>query len=531
MLASWVSPTPLTTGQDHQATRAMCEVLYGQLLPGITNVTDRGRYFSLYPWLLWAMDQESLPLDQRTEWLRRADCLFTLIGLRHGQQSADPGHSLALVGNSTLDGALRAAEAGEAPRLSTYATQEEVDARYFKNRRGGLGQYYLGSLELLRLLGLDDRGRVTWTRGLGEDLAKAADRELDRAAFFAALAEDEVDPARLDALSAFCPCQLSQRVAERDALLEVLLGGAARDRDADPRRHSLGLLLDLAPRLGALGERLDPQRFRGISATGTLPDGSPWALPPKLEATRLKWATYQRNEWLSVALQGVLWASLRELEERDPTPSVSALTEALVAHFVGALDLDPERGVRAEVEALSLPDFRDWTAPEHELGLATRICEESLPGRDAAPVMAASLQLLLALLRRGVMQAPYAAFSVAERQLQDYPANLAALPGLAESWAGLRTREWLAELISTWGVQLHLSVALRKMRQQGNDTFRIRPTDRGLRVEAVPQPTFGNPRFVQAVRVLRDLGLLLPADAEAEGLTPLGTQWRERLHG
>jgi len=36
-------------------------------------------------------------------------------------------------------------------RLSDYATQEDSGERYFKNRMGGLGQYYVGSLAELGL--------------------------------------------------------------------------------------------------------------------------------------------------------------------------------------------------------------------------------------------------------------------------------------------------------------------------------------------------------------------------------------------
>jgi hypothetical protein len=81
--------------------------IYGQLLPGITNVTDRARYYSFYPWMVWAYDQ--LPGEKTqagfVEWVRRADCLFTMIGIRHRYATGGDNfsrHEQGLVGSQTL---------------------------------------------------------------------------------------------------------------------------------------------------------------------------------------------------------------------------------------------------------------------------------------------------------------------------------------------------------------------------------------------------------------------------------------------
>ena len=51
---AWVKPPEPIRGLDHLGVQAPCIALYGQLLPGITNVTDRARYYSFYSWLLWS---------------------------------------------------------------------------------------------------------------------------------------------------------------------------------------------------------------------------------------------------------------------------------------------------------------------------------------------------------------------------------------------------------------------------------------------------------------------------------------------
>jgi len=80
----WVKPPKQIGGLDHLSVQAPCINLYGKLLPGITNVTDRARYYSFYPWIVWALERKGLTYnDAFIDLYRKADCLFTLIAGRH----------------------------------------------------------------------------------------------------------------------------------------------------------------------------------------------------------------------------------------------------------------------------------------------------------------------------------------------------------------------------------------------------------------------------------------------------------------
>ena len=59
-----------------------------------------------------------------------------------------------------------------------------------------------------------------------------------------------------------------------------------------------------------------------------------------------------------------------------------------------------------------------------------------------------------------------------------------------------------------WGIEVHLRVALRKLRGNSRSTFRIRPSDLGMQVIASPPAVHTRPRFSQAIRVLKDIGAL-----------------------
>ena len=87
-------------------------------------------------------------------------------------------------------------------------TPEEAPKRYFKNRLGGLGQYYAGTFRDLGLTGGTARSGIRYTFELGQRAAEAMDRGVDADGFFRVLEQDTVGSDDLDELKQFCPCYL-----------------------------------------------------------------------------------------------------------------------------------------------------------------------------------------------------------------------------------------------------------------------------------------------------------------------------------
>src|SRR5437867_7734120 len=119
----WVEPAKRIRGLDHLGVQAPCIALYAQLLPGITNVTDRARYYSFHPWLIRSFEQRYADhsIDEFRRVLRRAECLFALIAIRHARVVGDDDdgrHGAGMVGRFSL---LRIPEDDKAIELADYA--------------------------------------------------------------------------------------------------------------------------------------------------------------------------------------------------------------------------------------------------------------------------------------------------------------------------------------------------------------------------------------------------------------------------
>ena len=506
----WVIPPKTAGGQDHLAVRAISEAMYAELVPGITNVTERVRCYSFYTWFTWWFSKHSKKkgTEEFVRAFRRAECLHALIGAQHGidEEGADghPAHGQGLAGRDALIGPLLQLGRGSL-RLSRFADPGDRGAeRYFGNDLGGLGQYYLGSLQQLDVMGGNLRHGVRVTDGRGVRVAEAYDSSVDGQLFWETVHHDLVGTERLRQLSGFCPCGLQHNAAEREVLLDTFLA-----RDEHPNVPALTSALRVVLTFLDANSPTDDARdvvwqFRHAAYGAKLPSGEPWSDP-----ARPTWASYQRHELLSVGIQSLLWAVLDECESAQPKWVPRSSTE-LAAWFVEkqrqelpvAWNTMTFAGLVEELRRIMPPvDATDAEAHECQLAHAA-LAEDQVP-----EVTRLVVTLLASLVARG-LEHTYADFGRDARYFRLYELNLHALRKGSDSWQDLTVLDWLMWLVRTWCVGTHLRVALRKLRDEGLDTFCLRPADHGLVFVQQISPTWSNPRIAQLLRALRDLGLV-----------------------
>jgi hypothetical protein len=521
---AWVRPPPQVGGLDHLAVQAPCINVYGRLLPGITNVTDRARYYSFYPWLIWALDQSGHTRfdDDFIERFRRADCLFSLIAERHAVTTGGEyqEHAAAMVGSNTLGSVARSIGQRGSVTLSDYSLREGAKARYFANRLGGLGQYYLGVLRELAVLDGDSSSGIRYTRQVGEVIARHLDAGVNRELFMAVVEADAVTAAQLDDLAALCPCQLEANGGEHEILTELFfVRGLFYNAESLPRRRSLQSILHLAGLLAERGGEINEATFRGCVYTGSLPDGKRWLVPDTLNGNRAKWSIYARNEILSIAVQGLFFSLLDAYEESGLRFATGTeigdwfLTQPEVKEALAEIG-GRQRLYSAVANAKSwLPALGQWHDPAHEIQLMEEVARLShMPKNDENRriILVNSLCALIALAgRRSPKGYQYGDFVFDKGYFEYYPINLQSFDShWNDDWRSLTVKQWLRWLLTRWGIDVHLRVGLRKLRGQSQSTFRVRPSDRGMEVIEVPPAAHTRPRFNQSLRILKDIRAL-----------------------
>lgn len=529
---AWVSPPVPIRGLDHLGVQAPCIALYGQLLPGITNVTDRARYYAFHPWVIWSFERRyaNHSISEFRRVLRRAECLFALVAIRHARVSDDDEgrHGAGMVGRLEL---LRIRE-DEPILLEEYAALEGPK-RYFKNKLGGLGQYYFGPLRDLRILDHSPKGTgfpPGYDRERGRTLAEAFAAGVPEDAFFNAIEATSLTWADLDQLAAFCPCGLRTNAAEHHLLLDLFMARSevyCRDGGLT-RRASLGLILDLVRQHSEDPDYNFESMFRGAAYSGALVDGSSWQVAPALQRVQRGWATYQRNELLSLAVQGLFAAVLRAIERDHGGRLLRAGDAAKIAQKLVPLLGSKLKLPLAEIvdrTRCELPPLADWLSSEHELQRGWKLQSLHLDDDQLEDVATESIAILTALLARGSDGYPYADFELDSAYFDPREIHLLSFREVfLRDWAALTMEEWIGWLSVHWGISRHLQVALRKLRGERRDTFRIRPLEGEFRVVEAPEPTYTVPRIRKTLQILRDLDLIDYDDEGREVLTALGHQ-------
>ncbi len=526
----WTKPPKQSGGRDHLGVQAPAMSIYGRLLPGITNVTDRARYYSFYPWLIWALEQDGHKQynDDFVDSFRKADCLFTLIASSHEREvnHDHAAHTAATVGSSSLYQPAVDLEAGGTLELSAYALLGESPSRYFKNKLGGLGQYYLGVLSELGILNGDSRNGVQYTKPYGVEIARAMDEGVDRERFLSVVRANQVNDDDLKALSDFCPCSLAGNRSEREILRQLFF---VRDQyfseEALPRRRTLQVVAYLHDLCTRNGLELTQEAFRGLVYAGALPDQTALGLPGYLAHTVQRWRFYAEQELLSLATQGLFYAILDAYEESGlRLSSVSRIVDWYLAQpevrdAIDALDgATTFTGILGVVRS-SLPSVSDWRNKNHEHSLAESILslsKERKQVRNRSEIVATCIRVICALIVRSESrdETPFQGLAFPNDYLShQYPINLVSLSEhVSDTWQTLDVTDWLGWLFNQWGISTHLRVALRKLRAQNQSTFQLRPDEYSYTVIGVPEPTHTTPRFAQATRILKDVVALLPDD-------------------
>jgi len=533
---AWVKPAPAVTGQDHLGTIAPAESLYATLLPGITNVTARARYYSFYPWFIREFERRfpKAKPDEFVSALRRSECLFALVAVRHARtlDEVESLHGAGMVGREKLVPAVDGLTGDD--DIVPLAKHADLDSegRYFMNPLGGLGQYYFGPLRELGILGGDTRSRdIRYTPERGAPLADAFGAGVDADTFFGCVSLGSVSASQLDSLAAFCPCGLNSNPAERRQLIDLLIDPSATlGEESQLRRSTLALVLDLASRRATEDLPLADE-FRASVYTAALFDGSPWMVPAHGGPMRV-WSVYAQHELLSIALQGLFWAALSscELAGRRKFRDAADLAAFALGQLHPAFSpQDWASPFSVFVAKHPCPARSDWKANEHEVQAGWRII-----GRDSTPhsVTADAVAILAALLERSGTEDPYANLHFEVGYFDRYGINLRSYLARARGEWSTKPLELVVGSAITWALKTHWRVALQKLADSTpRDTFKVRPLEDDILIVEAPLPMFSVPRIHRVIGLLRDLGALVDDDAGRPSLTKEGVRLREATHG
>lgn len=492
VVPEWTKAGYWSLGRDPLGMQATSVRIYRTLVPGLTNVTNRLRYYSFYCWVV-ALFAEMRHADDDRQWrifIRRAEALYAL-----ACQAINPHSSEGLAGSEWARKYWDSFE-GRDIDLRPHTDSPGDKGQYLMARRGNFGQFYVRSMLEVRLLHpssgvpivTDDRGQAL----AGAFASAVGDATIARLA----RAIDKGTLSKSDLLSigeAVHPSAIRAGTTEMKLLRDFLW---AQEPDASgdtTRRTSAWLLLDFANKGVSVW---DERSVRRALYQRVLPDGSAY---PGRGRVIDRWRAYQANELCHIALEAWLNRIAAALLD-EPVPPAQVLAD-IVASSLPA-------GVRRISFAKWAREVSSASA-EVEEGLSAVVTQALQRPADTAKnsdVLLSAAKLLAALWQKwgdgahGVRE-EVAAFSVhGGSSLAGVLATLAEQKDAPVSAA-------LAATLRRHIIEAHLAIAARKL-ASGTFTYRFLLEDGLLSDGWVAPYAYTNPRLSNLAQFLLDAKLV-----------------------
>lgn len=485
--------------------------LYQRLLPGISNVTLRMRYYGLYAWLSLINAEEGSRSTDPAEWrrlIRRSEALYVLAGVHNGDQAG-------VAGSRWAQAKLNAE--GNRIAFAAHADPDGGATPYLKQAYGAYGAAYGSQLFATSVLAQSENHAIPVPSDeVGMPLAAAFAASMGDAAdlFKKIVREGSVRRSELDELQPALPSQIGKRTAERQLYEDLLFaGGSRREQDDLARRDTLLLLLKCA---GHFERDIYADDVRWLLYASARPDGELFLVENgRLRQHQAKWRVYQANDLLHFAYEGLLKFLLERLAGYPAGTTLTALLDECASLVVAEMESVPE----------TWGDFVGQAVPEANASSENVRSERSLTSWDSMPsgdtgAFTAehawnALQLLATLTRRSEADR-----HTIEAELGTMSKELSHSLVTELTFLSTLTNKNFAvaivDILQKRVVNRHLWVAHRKFRQ-GDYTFLIEADDGRVRLRSSSGPVFTNPRLSSALTFLRDIHLI-----DKNGLTASG---------
>lgn len=517
-------------GRDPLGLSRVSQMIADWLMPGIVTQTNRARYYAIYCWILWHVqeNEDNATETEFAEAFQRREIAIAVATLLQDENAN--GSPVGVRAVST--------------RLDQAREQGKLDTSFRvlpSNRLGGYGQYYGGCMYLLGLTHRPE-GSFDQVTPAGADLARSVHANLAQTPYIARR-QFALQSVSLDILE-----QSSARLSidaithkfaydERRRLIDLFF---EFDRDAPGfRQNSLAHILHLiglyeTHGIPVMERSLEKQLLYAPAYYEVLvaDDGRTTraACPDILRVCRAYWRQFCLHQYLTQAAEWLLVAVLQTIEESTKGRTLDEITHELVCEDFRQFLRDAIGSQADTPHALMIKIAENLYPYEHPLSEASLIHWEADSRPRLAAWSAAWSCLLFAVLYSKWRHetGDHAYVDVMAHAGNELTA--ATIFGLLDTWHNT-TMTWeiaVRSLVQDIVINQHDRVMYSKGRLEScwlhpdEDRF-VQDQDYG--------PYLRPPRHRQAINILVDLGLVQKLEDEQLVLTAAGHAVCNRLIG
>lgn len=491
------------SGLDPLGMQNSSIVLYQSLMPGISNVTLRMRYYGYYAWVCWQYAQHIGDTDTKTwqRFLRKSEALYALIAQHAGNELGIAGitwatNTLAALEGDTID----------------FADDAEPGAEggYLKQAWGAYGAAYGGQLNTIGILSAVEGHEIPVpSEEVGHNLAQLFDQQLDALStpVFEVIKNGSVTLKDLDRFAVMLPSNIGKNSDEQSYYEKILFSDTAiSDVPDQTRKLSLILILAVAK---LLGQSPSADEARWILYAGADSEGNTLELEPQeLQIQRTHWWVYQANDLCHYAVVALFKFALDVLDTQSDANTFQKLIPRCVKAISDEMEKVPENW-NDFIDQLELPKNPYGSEQaESEWNLAEAITPYAKSQSVSTPSTAWQAIKLLGTLYKRVQVSEHDISEELGGLDRNAFHSLLTESIFLEANGEIPFKELLSKIFEERILQRHLWVAMRKFRYQKDYTF-LFDTDEGkLRLRRKDGPGFTTPRLATSIAFLKDIHLV-----------------------
>ncbi len=493
----WAENSGFMTGRDPLGIQNSSISLYAALLPGMTNLTLRIRYYGFYCWLLkeygaLQVDSEDKTLQHHYNFIRRAELTIAfLMFIKDPEVTNIVGHDFTVKKEQEFreKGFYKIFEGADKLKSTKKGTV------YWDYTSGAMGQYYSGSLIGLELI--ETSNKFFLLREKGIKLAQEFEKDISsqaRKTFLEVLRTGVLNQRDLDSLTDFAITSISPHSSEWEFYKSLLLENdghktrSSDDRIPSNRKETIGLFLKFVSE--DCKEGFPEQQFRKVHIGALTSD------------TSFGWYYYYINEAIHYCIETLFWGMLIELEGKSLpvqdyiTGIANSITNKLhVLHR----DIEKEQTLKEIIDAMPVPNLPEALAQLVKLAKSPR---------QATVAMGFALELLFGIynlvgeFRKRIKEFENKYYLVFQKghiseYLENYFDNNMDLP--LSDFTLLLTKTLIND---------HIATAYRKMGNGESNLVKFVIEDGMIGHIQTMEPRFTNPRLRALQNFLTDLGFI-----------------------
>ncbi len=513
----WGASKNFITGQDMLGMQVTSVATYSTLLPGLTNLTRRIRYYGFYMWLLeqYAKTKGKVSVSEFKKFMRRGELILAFV------MSYNYADERGVVGSQYARNSLQ--RDFDLIDIAAGADSGSGNA-YWKYSSGAFGQYYQGALTALGLIApsasnpqilvcTPDYGRAL--AGLFEDTIE----ETMRKRYLEAIDRGSVSREELTAFNRdFSLTSILPNSKEWEFYVEMLFG-----KDYPSIETSTGHNTFRVETILLYMEYLE--NIDKYESSGSFPQSfhyRQWDKKPFANYTACTgWYYFSLNEFAHYALETILWAFLVELEAQVFVPlqdMLDVFTEHTHSTLLEGFETENKHADLSFQEFSQIIYNQCFDPAFHTDEIARISVEEPFEGAAHA------LKVLAMIYQHDKEQ-------IKELNAYSRQHGMYRNGDVTELLSWIQKNEhhslstFIRKLMLQSIINRHIEVAMRKMRNRNENTLKFILEDNILKPVAISVPVWTSPRIDSLHQFLVDLKLV-----EDQALTSLGKQLlREKL--